>query len=204
MSTRRRGRAATARRSSSETALDLPTPVVPTSAKWRDSMSWMLTVAGMLASCVTVADLGRRSVAEVVHQCEIARPDAMSHGADRRIIGDAALEARASVRLFLHFSEELDLDLDRIVASRSMQPRRRASCRPAPRSGCWPRLIEIIRPIAQASPASQLPVETALRMVAREPSQAITRPSARSAAGRRRAGPARYRCGRPHSSTGVA
>ncbi len=50
-STRRFGLTLTASRSSSDTALDLPTPVVPTTAKWQRSMSLTETVAGMVASC---------------------------------------------------------------------------------------------------------------------------------------------------------
>ena len=54
--TRRSGRASIALRSSSDTAVDLPTPVVPTTAKWRASVSSMAMQASMRLVLRQVAD----------------------------------------------------------------------------------------------------------------------------------------------------
>ena len=51
---RRSGRASIDLRSSSETAVDLPTPVVPTTAKWRASVSSMAMLASIDSSCDSV------------------------------------------------------------------------------------------------------------------------------------------------------
>jgi hypothetical protein len=50
------GRAAIALRTNSETAVDLPTPVVPTMAKWRLSVSSMAMRAWIEASCDRLPD----------------------------------------------------------------------------------------------------------------------------------------------------
>src|SRR5690606_31673617 len=50
MSTRRSGRATIALRRSRETAVDLPTPVVPTTAKCRDSVSSIAMFASISSS----------------------------------------------------------------------------------------------------------------------------------------------------------
>ena len=77
MRTRRSGRAAIALRKSSDTAVDLPTPVVPTTAKWRASVSSMAMQASMLSSCDSVPDGDGVATGQIVDRLQVAAADAV-------------------------------------------------------------------------------------------------------------------------------
>ena len=112
---RKSGRDLMALRISSETAVDLPTPVVPTTAKCRASVSSM----AMRASIVVLRELADgdgMAAGEIVHGLQVARADAVRHRTDMRIDGDATVENR-QLMLFAvaHFSDQFDADFDGVL-----------------------------------------------------------------------------------------
>ena len=84
ISTRRSGRASMALRSSSDTAVDLPTPVVPTMAKWRASVSSMAMRASIVSSCDSWPMRDGVTAGEIVDRLQVAGADAVRDGADMR------------------------------------------------------------------------------------------------------------------------
>ena len=84
---------------SSATALDLPQPVVPSTAKCFCRRSWTRSVASMDSSWLSVPIDDRLLALIVVDRLQLRRIHLVHGGADRRIGADAAVEVRlAAVR----------------------------------------------------------------------------------------------------------
>ena len=99
----------------SETDVDLPTPVEPTTAKCRVSSLSRSSWAGMLLILRELPTVMRAVGARLVHQFKIGGAHPVRDRAHLRIVGDAGREAGPPSITLGDFADQFDMNTDTVV-----------------------------------------------------------------------------------------